>query len=43
MSSSEIEEVWKIRMREVQGAIAVASTVQVIIGFTGEYTFIYIC
>lgn len=35
MTSSEIEETWQVRMREVQGAIAVASIVQVIIGFSG--------
>lgn len=31
----EREEYWQIRMREVQGAICVASIVQVVIGYTG--------
>ncbi|KAG0725101.1 Solute carrier family 23 member 1 [Chionoecetes opilio] len=35
MTASEIEEEWQVRMREIQGAIAVASIVQVVIGFTG--------
>ena len=29
---------WQIRIREIQGAICVASVVQVIIGFFGKYS-----
>ena len=28
-------EIWQIRMREIQGAICVASLFQVLLGFTG--------
>ncbi|KAK3863640.1 hypothetical protein Pcinc_030603 [Petrolisthes cinctipes] len=35
MTDGEREEVWQVRMREVQGAIAVSGLFQVLIGFTG--------
>ncbi|XP_070564739.1 solute carrier family 23 member 1-like [Ptychodera flava] len=35
MTSSERTELWQVRMREIQGAIMVASCFQVLIGFTG--------
>ncbi|XP_042203816.1 solute carrier family 23 member 2-like [Homarus americanus] len=35
MTTEEREEVWQVRMREVQGAIAVSAIFQVVIGFTG--------
>ena len=38
MTSSEIEEVWQVRMREIQGAIAVSAIFQVVIGFTGNFS-----
>eukprot|EP00090_Calanus_glacialis_P008365 TRINITY_DN16685_c0_g1_i3.p1 TRINITY_DN16685_c0_g1~~TRINITY_DN16685_c0_g1_i3.p1 ORF type:complete len:575 (-),score=125.95 TRINITY_DN16685_c0_g1_i3:271-1995(-) len=34
-SSEEKEEIWHIRMREIQGAICVASIFQLVIGYTG--------
>ncbi|XP_031563064.1 solute carrier family 23 member 2-like [Actinia tenebrosa] len=34
------EEIWKIRMREVQGAIAVSSLFQIFIGFSGLIGFL---
>ncbi|KAL7635606.1 UNVERIFIED_CONTAM: hypothetical protein RMT77_014675 [Armadillidium vulgare] len=39
MTLIEKEEVWKIRMREIQGAIAVSSLVQITIGLTGAVGF----
>lgn len=36
MTDAEREEVWQVRMREVQGAIAVSGLFQVLIGFTGN-------
>ena len=35
MNEEEREELWQERMREVQGAICVASIVQLVIGYTG--------
>ncbi|XP_064100264.1 solute carrier family 23 member 1-like isoform X2 [Macrobrachium nipponense] len=35
MTESERQEVWQVRMREVQGAIIVSSLLQVVLGFTG--------
>ncbi|XP_076060495.1 solute carrier family 23 member 1-like isoform X2 [Oratosquilla oratoria] len=35
MTSEERQEVWQIRMREVQGAICVSAIFQVVVGFTG--------
>lgn len=34
-TDSELEEEWQVRMREIQGAIAVSAIVQVVIGFSG--------
>ncbi|XP_072519852.1 solute carrier family 23 member 2 isoform X2 [Salminus brasiliensis] len=34
-SLTDPEEVWKVRMREIQGAILVASVVQVVLGLSG--------
>ncbi|XP_047476945.1 solute carrier family 23 member 1-like isoform X1 [Penaeus chinensis] len=35
MTTTEREEVWQVRMREIQGAIAVSAIFQVLVGFTG--------
>uniref|UniRef100_A0A0P4WE00 Solute carrier family 23 member 2 n=3 Tax=Scylla olivacea TaxID=85551 RepID=A0A0P4WE00_SCYOL len=35
MTAEEVEEVWQVRIREIQGAIAVSSIVQIVIGFSG--------
>lgn len=35
MEDSVREEMWKVRMRELSGAIAVSALVQVVLGFTG--------
>ncbi|XP_077979331.1 solute carrier family 23 member 1-like [Glandiceps talaboti] len=35
MTEYEMDELWQSRMREIQGAITVASCFQVVIGFTG--------
>ncbi|KAG7177561.1 solute carrier family 23 member 2-like [Homarus americanus] len=35
LTTTEKEEVWQVRLREVQGSIAVASLFQIILGFTG--------
>lgn len=39
MSAEDKSEQWMRRMREVQGAIIVASIFQVVLGFTGENDF----
>lgn len=36
MTTEEREEVWQVRMREIQGAIAVSAIFQVLVGFTGK-------
>ncbi|XP_042213697.1 solute carrier family 23 member 2-like isoform X2 [Homarus americanus] len=35
MTAEQREEVWQVRIREIQGAIAVSAIFQVVIGFTG--------
>ncbi|XP_063608140.1 solute carrier family 23 member 2-like [Penaeus indicus] len=35
MTTEAREEVWQVRMREIQGAIAVSAIFQVLVGFTG--------
>ena len=37
MTAEEVEEVWQVRMREIQGAITVSSLLQIIIGFSGTF------
>ncbi|XP_046846238.1 solute carrier family 23 member 2-like [Xenia sp. Carnegie-2017] len=39
-STSNSDEIWQIRMREVQGAIMVSSLFQIFIGFTGLIGFL---
>lgn len=41
MSYEDKTEEWQRRMREVQGAIAVASVFQLLIGYLGIYTCVY--
>lgn len=36
MTQAEREEAWQVRMREVQGSIAMSALFQVAVGFTGE-------
>ncbi|XP_060741910.1 solute carrier family 23 member 2 [Tachysurus vachellii] len=40
VSRLDPEEVWKMRMREIQGAILVASLLQVVLGLTGLVGFV---
>lgn len=40
MTMADREEVWQVRMREIQGAIAVSAIFQVIVGFTGIIGFL---
>ena len=37
MAPEEQQEAWQIRMREIQGALVVASLFQIVIGFTGIF------
>jgi len=36
MTSYDQEELWKVRMRELSGAIAVSALFQVFLGYSGE-------
>ncbi|OCT88827.1 hypothetical protein XELAEV_18017455mg [Xenopus laevis] len=38
--SEKDPDIWKLRMREIQGAVIVASTLQVLLGFTGLIGFL---
>ncbi|XP_042880484.1 solute carrier family 23 member 1-like [Penaeus japonicus] len=40
MTAAEREEAWQVRLRDVQGSIAVASLFQIILGFTGAIGFL---
>lgn len=44
MSPLEQEELWKVRMNELSGAIAVSALFQVFIGYSGKFPdfFLYI-
>lgn len=42
MSSYDQEELWKVRMRELSGAIAVSALFQVFLGYSGEWSHVYI-
>jgi len=42
MTSYDQEELWKVRMRELSGAIAVSALFQVFLGYSGEYSHEYI-
>lgn len=41
MTSYDQEELWKVRMRELSGAIAVSALFQVFLGYSGEYSHLY--
>ncbi|XP_063610027.1 solute carrier family 23 member 2-like [Penaeus indicus] len=40
MTAVDREEAWKVRLRDIQGSIAVASVFQIILGFTGAIGFL---
>ncbi|XP_069978211.1 solute carrier family 23 member 1-like isoform X2 [Penaeus vannamei] len=40
MTAVDREEAWKVRLRDIQGSIAVASVFQILLGFTGAIGFL---